>query len=76
MYAKRPSDLQYNDTAAFVGRFVPQSRARILDVGCGSGGLAAVLGAAGHVVTGIDSSAEVVQQARANGIDARQADLL
>jgi SAM-dependent methyltransferase len=76
MDLKRPSDLQYNDTAAYVGRFAPRSRARILDVGCGSGGLATALGAAGYVVTGIDTSAEVVQQARASGIDARQADLL
>ncbi len=76
MDPKRPSDLQYNDTAAYVGRFAPQARARMLDVGCGSGGLAAALGAAGHVVTPIDSSEEAVREARANGIEARQADLL
>ncbi|MBI4081498.1 MAG: class I SAM-dependent methyltransferase [Candidatus Lambdaproteobacteria bacterium] len=76
MSPKRPSDLQYQDTAAYVGRFAPQARARILDVGCGSGGLAAALGAAGHVVTPIDASEEAVAEARANGIDARQADLL
>ncbi|MFI5399810.1 MAG: class I SAM-dependent methyltransferase [SAR324 cluster bacterium] len=75
MDPKRPSDLQYGDTAAYVGRFAPLPRARILDVGCGSGGLAAALGAAGHVVTPIDASAEAVEEARANGIDARQADL-
>ena len=74
MDAKLPSDLQYNDTAAYVARFTPQARARILDVGCGSGGLATALGAAGHVVTAIDASAEAVQQARTNGVDARQAD--
>jgi len=76
MDPKRPSDLQYQDTAAYVRRFVPQARARILDVGCGSGGLAAALGAAGHVVTAIDAAAEAVEKARVRGIDARQADLL
>lgn len=75
MEPKHPSDLQYEETAAYVGRFAPRARARILDVGCGSGGLAAALGAAGHHVTPIDASAEAVEEARANGIDARQADL-
>ncbi|HUJ76699.1 MAG TPA: class I SAM-dependent methyltransferase, partial [bacterium] len=76
MDIRRPSDLQYQDTAAYVGQFAPRAGARILDVGCGSGGLAAALGAAGHIVTPIDSSEEAVQEARANGIEARQADLL
>jgi SAM-dependent methyltransferase len=76
MDAKHPSDLQYNDCAAYVGKFTPKARARILDVGSGSGGLAAALGAAGHVVTAIDTSPEAVQEARSNGIDAQQADLL
>jgi SAM-dependent methyltransferase len=76
MDANVPSDLQYTETAAYVGRFAPQARARILDVGCGSGGLAQALGAAGYAVTAIDSSAEAVQQARGRGIAARQADFL
>lgn len=76
MDAQTPSQLQYTDTAAYVRRFVPKARARILDVGCGSGGLAAVLDAAGHLVTPIDPSAEVVEEARATGIPAQQADLL
>jgi len=75
MDPKTPSGLQYDETAAYVGRFAPRPRASILDVGCGSGGLAAALGAAGYAVTPIDSAAEAVEEARANGIDARQADL-
>ena len=73
---KHPSDLQYADTASYINRYAPAASARILDVGCGSGGLAALLGAAGHAVTAIDASETAVEKARKKGIPAQQADLL
>jgi SAM-dependent methyltransferase len=44
----------------------PQPGERILDAGCGTGQLAAEIARSGAVVTGIDSSADMVDQARAN----------
>ncbi len=44
---------------------------RILDIGCGDGALTAKIAAAGAVVTGIDASPEMVEGARALGLDAR-----
>ncbi|HKF46191.1 MAG TPA: methyltransferase domain-containing protein [Terracidiphilus sp.] len=46
---------------------------RILDLGCGDGQLTARLAAAGAKVSGADSSAAMVEAARARGIDAEQA---
>lgn len=55
----------------------PQPGERILDVGCGTGQLSARIAASGAGVVGIDSSEEMVRQARANypGFDARLADV-
>jgi SAM-dependent methyltransferase len=39
-------------------------RSRVLDVGCGTGSLSVLLAEQGHVVTGIDVSAQMLQQAR------------
>ena len=41
------------ETLAFVRPWLPPW-GRILDVGCGGGGIAAALAGAGHTVTGID----------------------
>jgi trans-aconitate methyltransferase len=48
-----------------VGLLAPQSGERILDVGCGTGHLASQIANVGAVVTGIDSSAEMIEAARA-----------
>ena len=42
-------------TYDFVKRFLPGDRCRILEVGCGSGELAAALSRDGHTVIAIDS---------------------
>jgi trans-aconitate methyltransferase len=54
----------------------PRPGERILDIGCGTGQLTARIAAAGAEVIGIDSSAEMLEKARANypSIDFRQAD--
>jgi SAM-dependent methyltransferase len=48
--------------AALVGE---TPRARVLDLGCGTGRLAIALGSAGHLVTGIDPSRAALAAARA-----------
>ncbi|MCK6371583.1 MAG: class I SAM-dependent methyltransferase [Gammaproteobacteria bacterium] len=73
---------RYAATARFVtelGRPVlewlaPRAGERILDLGCGDGLLMAELAALGCAVVGIDASAEMVEAARARGLDARVMD--
>ncbi len=62
-------------TIEFLGRVLPATSARILEVGCGGGDVALRLGTLGHRVVGIDTSKEAVQRARALGVDVREADL-
>jgi len=59
-----------------VKRIVASARpgARVLDVGCGDGRVAAELQAAGARCTGVDVAGEAVAQARARGVEALQAD--
>ena len=71
----------YQRNAAFVPaygvplveRLAPRAGERILDLGCGDGILSERIAAAGASVVGLDSSPDMVQAARARGIDARQA---
>jgi len=44
---------------------MPAAPARVLDLGCGTGSLAVLLAQAGHEVTGIDTSAQMLALARA-----------
>jgi SAM-dependent methyltransferase len=50
----------------------PQSRERILDVGCGEGTLTRKIMERGATVLGIDNSPDMIAAARANGVDALQ----
>ena len=52
----------------------PMPGERILDVGCGEGSLTARIAAAGASVVGIDTSPEMVADARAKGLDAQVID--
>ena len=80
--ANRWSPADYARNAAFVpalGEAVlqllaPRSGELILDVGCGDGALTERIVAAGARVIGLDSSPEMVEAARARGIDAFVAD--
>jgi trans-aconitate methyltransferase len=52
----------------------PRPGERVLDLGCGEGALTTRLLAAGAEVVGVDASPEMVDAARARGIDARVMD--
>lgn len=66
-------ELPFGETLAFVERFLPRERARILDVGCGRGALARRLSELGHRVSGVEPDPECVRVARASGVDAHAA---
>ena len=80
--ASRWSPTDYAQNAAFVpelgapalGLLAPLPGELILDVGCGEGALTAKIAEAGARVIGLDSSPEMVEAARARGIDAFVAD--
>lgn len=60
-----------------MARDLPDRRARVLDAGCGTGGLAAYLRSRGWSdVHGFDLSPHAVAWCRERGLDARQASLL
>ena len=60
--------------APVVELLAPRAGERILDLGCGDGSLTEKIVEAGARVIGLDSSAEMVEAARARGIDAFVAD--
>jgi len=80
--ASRWSPADYARHAAFVPELGaaalqlldPQPGELILDVGCGDGALTARIAEAGARVIGLDASAEMVEAARARGVDAFLAD--
>jgi trans-aconitate methyltransferase len=57
--------------AAVLELLAPRPGERILDVGCGEGTLTQQIVARGATVVGIDSSQDMVDAARARGLDAR-----
>ncbi len=80
--ASRWSPADYAQNAAFVPRLGdavlqlldPRPGELILDVGCGDGALTQRIAAAGANVIGLDASPEMVEAARAGGVDAFVAD--
>lgn len=80
--ANRWAPADYAKNAAFVPRLGdaalalldPRPGELVLDVGCGDGALTARIVAAGAQAIGLDSSPEMVEAARARGIDAFVAD--
>jgi SAM-dependent methyltransferase len=72
---RRPADLAIDQTISFLFRFLSPP-ARVLDVGCGRGDLAARLLAAGFEVTALDHAPDAVEGARAAGVSAIESDFL
>jgi 2-polyprenyl-3-methyl-5-hydroxy-6-metoxy-1,4-benzoquinol methylase len=68
-YARMQFETRY--TYDFVKRFLPAAGGRILEVGCGTGELAASLLNDGYTVLGIDSYPESIAAAQRLGVDAR-----
>ncbi len=64
---RRPIDVPTQATVAFIAANIP-SQAAILEVGCGAGHVAAELQRRGYRVTGLDSDAEVIAQAKERGV--------
>ena len=60
-------------TYDFIKQFLPSECRRILEVGCGTGELAARLSEDGHAVVAIDSDPESIAAARSLGADAHVA---
>ena len=54
----------------------PQPGEVILDIGCGEGALTERIAARGATVIGIDNSSEMIEAARARGLDARLVDVV
>jgi SAM-dependent methyltransferase len=80
--SSRWSALDYASNAAFVpalgepalALLAPQGGELILDLGCGDGKLTQRIEAAGAKVIGLDASPEMVEAARARGVEAYLAD--
>ncbi|PSL52853.1 methyltransferase family protein [Saccharothrix carnea] len=62
-------------TLAHLTPLLPAPPARVLEVGCGRGALAAALGELGYQVTGVDRDAEMAAAARERGVRVVQADV-
>ena len=60
----------------FLEGALPKPPCRVLEVGCGSGMVAAQLSKRGYSVTGLDSSAEAAADCRAQGVMAIEGDFL
>lgn len=60
----RARTVKSDNLSVLIKAFQRQGAKRILDVGCGSGGLAARLGAAGFEVTGVEPRSEAIDAAR------------
>lgn len=67
----RPHHVPLRETMLWLEPLLPPSGARILEIGCGDGHIAAALTAAGHQVIAIDSNEEAVAATRYKGVDAR-----
>src|SRR5438552_891899 len=62
-------------TVAHLKPLLPAPPARVLEVGCGRGALAAALADLGYQVTGVDRDAEMAAAAEKRGVSVIQADV-
>lgn len=70
-----PSTLRVAEQLELLGSALPEAPARLLDVGCGDGRLAAALQARGYAVVGIDPDPDAVARAVGRGVEAVETDL-
>jgi SAM-dependent methyltransferase len=63
-----PTEVPLKETLAFVRSRLRRRRARLLEVGCGDGALAARLARLGHDVTALDADREETARARRRGL--------
>src|SRR5262245_29525384 len=63
-----PTEVPLKETLAFVRARLPRRRARLLEVGCGDGALAARLARLGHDVTALDADRGETARARRRGL--------
>ena len=71
-----PTDVADQETLAFLRRCAEIGKgSRLLEIGCGDGALAALIGEQGIEVRGIDIRKEAVAEARKRGVDAVHTDL-
>jgi len=57
-----------------LGWLAPQPGERILDLGCGDGALTKKIAASGAAIIGVDSSPDLLEKARADGLTVQEAD--
>lgn len=70
---KRPTELGPRETLSFVVRHAPRD-GRVLDIGCGTGEVAALMKSSGFTVTAIDDDSDNVADARSLGVEAHLAE--
>lgn len=66
-FVPEPTGIAIAETLAFVRRHLPRRRARLLEVGCGDGALAARLARLGHEVVALDADRGETARARRRG---------
>jgi SAM-dependent methyltransferase len=71
-----PTERGVEETARFLSGALPRPPCRVLEVGCGSGAVAARLQAQGWTMAGIDIAPDAATAARERGIETVQGDFL
>jgi SAM-dependent methyltransferase len=71
-----PKELSLEQTMRFLDGALPKPPCTVLEVGCGSGEIAARLQKRGYQVTGLDQSAEVIADCRTRGVNAVESEFL
>jgi ubiquinone/menaquinone biosynthesis C-methylase UbiE len=67
---KLPGEIPLEESVAFLSKYLPSLPARVLDVGCGTGAIAAALISRGYQLQAIDTNAAAVAAACAKSVPA------
>lgn len=71
-----PLERGVEETARFLTGSLPRPPCRVLEVGCGSGAVAARLQSGGYAMTGIDLAPDAASESRARGVETIEGDFL